>query len=132
MYFFQINDFKYKKKRSSYVGQLTKTIQKIKDSLDSENIAKLKEYNLRLNEIMINMRHVTAKLSNLSVDNSEDILNFCTEQEIRVIEIRKHMPSAVSTENLETLYNFNRVFKSPNQQSVSQNKTSFLFCDLDK
>ena len=95
------NIFKYKKKRSSYVGQLTKTIQKIKDSLDSENIAKLKEYNLRLNEIMINMRHVTAKLSNLSVDNSEDILNFSTEQEIRVIEIRKRMPSAVFKENLE-------------------------------
>ena len=83
---------KYKKKRSGYVGQLTKAINKIEKCFSKNDLSKLKKYDNSLDYIIGKIRYVTTELNKLVVENriaSEELLNFCTEEEVRVINIRK-------------------------------------------
>ena len=89
---------KYKEKCSGYVGQLTKTINKIEKCFSKNNFSKLKKYDTSSDEIIMKICYVTTELNKLVVKDritSEEVLNFCTEQEVRVINIRKTI-SAIS------------------------------------
>ena len=83
---------KYKKKRSVYVGQLTKANNKIEKCFTKNDFSKLKKYDNRLDEIIPKICYVTTELNKSVVTDriaSEEALHFCTEQEVRVIDIRK-------------------------------------------
>ena len=83
---------KYKKKHSGYVGQLTKANNKIEKCFIRNDFSKLKKYDNSLDEIIPKICYVTTELNKLVVTDriaSEEVLNFCTEQEVRVIDIRK-------------------------------------------
>ena len=75
-----------------YVGELTKTINKIDKSLVNNDDSKINNYDNRLEETLSKIHYVTTKLKNLIFKNrkeSEQVLEFCTEQEFRVINIRR-------------------------------------------
>ena len=74
----------YKRKRSGYVAELTKTINKIEKCLVNNNDSKISNYEKRLEETIRKIRNVTTKLNNLVFKNSkesEQMIEFCTEQE---------------------------------------------------
>ena len=85
---------KYKKKRSCYSGQLTKAINKIEKRFNENNLSKWKKYGNSLDDIIGKIRYITTQLNKLVVKEriaSEEVLNFCTELEVRVINIRKYV-----------------------------------------
>ena len=89
---------KYKKKRSGYVGQLTKAINKIEKCFSKNDLSKVKEECNSLDEIIAKNCYVTTELNKLAVKDRialKKVLNFCTEQETRVINKRKTI-SAIS------------------------------------
>ena len=74
----------YKRKRSGYSGELTKTINKIEKCLVNNDDSKISNYERRLEETISEIRNVTTKLNNLVFKNSkesEQMIEFCTEQE---------------------------------------------------
>ena len=52
---------------------------------------KLQKYDFRLDKIISNIHQVTTDLNNITTNTKENelALEFCTEQEFRIIEIRK-------------------------------------------
>ena len=83
---------KYKKKHSGYVGQLTKAINKIEKCFSKNDLSKLKKYDNSLDDIIGKIRYVTTELNKLVVEDriaSEEVLNFCTEQEVKSHKYKK-------------------------------------------
>ena len=58
---------KYKKKRSGYVGQLTKFINKIEKCFSKNHLSKLEKYHNSLDDIIGKTRFVTTELNKLVV-----------------------------------------------------------------
>ena len=95
---------KYKKKHSGYVGQLTKAINKIEKCFSKNDLSKLKKYDNSLDDIG-KIRYVTTELNKLVVEDwiaSEEV--FCTEQEVRVINIRKSISAILLPEITQSLH----------------------------
>ena len=110
---------KYKKKHSGYVGQLTKTINKIEKCFSKNDLSKLKKYDNSLDDIIGKIRYVTTELNKLVVEDriaSEEVLNFCTEQEVPVINIRKSISAILLPE----------MAQSPHQELFSPVKSVVL------
>ena len=83
----------YRNRRSSYVSELTKLMNKIKTCLENKDYSKLGDYDNRLENIITKLRRVTTKLIDLvskDLKKSDEILQFCTKQE-QVVEIRKNI-----------------------------------------
>ena len=96
----------YKNRRSGYVSELTKLIKKIKTSLENKDYSKLGDYDNRLENIITKVRRVTTKLIDLvskDLKKSDEILEFCTKQELRVVEIRKNILPHCSEKQSEIL-----------------------------
>ena len=100
------------------VSALTKIINKITENYDVSNLQK---YELKLENAIQNIRNVSTKLKNL-VDNEREIgniLDFCTQQEFRVIQIKK------SLQNYKTENNsFNLQYLLPTPFKPSSSKSS--------
>ena len=83
----------YRNRRSGYVSELTKLMNKIKTCLENKDYSKLGDYDIRLENIITKLRRVTTKLIDLvskDLKKSDEILQFCTKQE-QVVEIRKNI-----------------------------------------
>ena len=83
----------YRNRRSGYVSELTKLMNKIKTCLENKDYSKLGDYDNRLENIITKLRRVTTKLIDLvskDLKKSDEILQFCTKQE-QVVEIRKNI-----------------------------------------
>ena len=99
----------YKNRRSSYVSKLAKLINKLKTCLENKDYSKLGDYDNRLEDIITKVRRVTTKLMDLLIDllkdlkKSDEILEFCTEQGLRVVEIRKNILPHCSEKQSENL-----------------------------
>ena len=99
----------YKNRRSGYVSKLTKLINKLKTCLENKDYSKLGDYDNRLEDINTKVRRVTTKLIDLLIDllkdlkKSDEISEFCTEQELRVVEIRKNILPHCSEKQSENL-----------------------------
>ena len=81
-------------KCSGYVSELTKLINKIKTCLENKDYSKLGDYGNDLKNIITKVRCVTTKLIDLvskDLKKSDEILELCTKQELRVVEIRKNI-----------------------------------------
>ena len=66
-----------------------------------KQIIKLKNYDNRLDEITGKIHYVTTELNRLVVKDGiawEEVLNFCTEQEVGVINIRKSISAILLPE----------------------------------
>ena len=84
----------YRNRRSGYVSELTKLMNKITTCLENKDYSKLGDYDIRLENIITKLRRVTTKLIDLvskDLKKSDEILQFCTKQELRVVEIRKNI-----------------------------------------
>ena len=84
----------YRNRRSGYVSELTKLMNKINTCLENKDYSKLGDYDNRLENIITKLRRVTTKLIDLvskDLKKSDEILQFCTKQELRVVEIRKNI-----------------------------------------
>ena len=82
----------YKNRRSGYVSELKKLINKINTCLEFKDYSKLGGYDNRLENRITKIRRVTTKLIDLvskDLKKSDEILEFCTKRELRVAEIRK-------------------------------------------
>ena len=99
----------YKNRRSGYISKLTKLINKLKTCLENKDYSKLGDYDNRLEDINTKVRRVTTKLIDLLIDllkdlkKSDEISEFCTEQELRVVEIRKNILPHCSEKQSENL-----------------------------
>ena len=85
-----------KKQRSSHIGQLTKTINKVSDLIDREKPFEEAVKCNDLLEISIKaIRDITTKIIRHETDDkiTEKELNIGTEQEFRLIQIRKLIDS---------------------------------------
>ena len=87
----------YERKRSGYVRELIKAINKIKEYLNKNELSKIDSYNNHLDLIIDKIRRASSKLNELVCSNgvSMEVLQFCTDQELRVIELRKSVYSVV-------------------------------------
>ena len=84
----------YKDRRSRYVSELTKLINKIKTCLANKGFSKLADYDNPFENITNKVHRDTAKLIDLvrkDLKKSDKILEFCTKQELRHGEIRKNI-----------------------------------------
>ena len=82
----------YKNRRSRCVSESTKLNNKIKTCLQNNDYSKLEDYDNRLVKMITKVRRVTTKLIDLiskDLKKSDEILGFYSEQELRVVEIRK-------------------------------------------
>ena len=118
----------YTRKRSGYVSQLTKLINKIKECLKSNKHSKLDNYNDQLDNIIVKIRNVTTKLNALASDNfvSEQVLQFCTEQELRVFEIKKAIQFQIDFPpkiHLSKSSIPKKAFSDPKPKSIERDKT---------
>ena len=86
----------FKKSRSGYVSTLTKVINKLIEHINlNSDIDCTKRYEIKLQNAIKNIRDITAKLHEVVKDEKEihNLLNLSTEQEFRVIQIRKSLNS---------------------------------------
>ena len=89
--------------RSVYVSELTKAINKIKEYLNKNELSKTDRYTNCLDLTIDKIRRVSSKLNELvcNDDVSEEVLQFFTDQELRVIELRKPIFLRKSKESLK-------------------------------
>ena len=98
----------YKHRRSRYVlrsRELTKLSNKITICLANNDYSKLEDYDNRLEKVITKLCRVTTNLIDLvskDLKKSDEILKFCTEQELRVVEIRKNVLPHCSEKQSET------------------------------
>ena len=86
----------YKRKRSGYMSELTKVINKIKEYLNKNQLSKIDSHNNRLDLIIEKICPASSKLNKLVCDDDvSEEFQFCTDQELRVIELRKSIYSVV-------------------------------------
>ena len=81
-------------KCSGYVSELAELINKIKTCLENKDYSKLGDYDNHLENIITKVCCVTTKLIDLvskDLKKSDEILELCTKQELRVVEIRKNI-----------------------------------------
>ena len=81
-----------KKSRSGYVSAMTRVINKLTEHINlNSDVKEIQHYEFKLQNAIQNIRDITTKLHEVIIDEKEreNILNFCTEQKFRVIQIRK-------------------------------------------
>ena len=96
-----------KKQRSSHIGQLTKTINKVTDLIDREkSFEEVVKCNDLLEISIKAIRDITTKIIRHETDDkiTEKELNIGTEQEFRLIQIRKLIDSYCG--NVENVSSF--------------------------
>ena len=113
----------YKRKRSVCVSELTKAINKIKEYLNKNELSRIHSYNNRLDLIIDKSRQVSSSKLNELVCNddvSEEVLHFCTDQELIVIEFRKSIYFVVA-EFKQGLIPHDQTFVIKNSQKAYSN-----------
>ena len=81
-----------KKCRSGYVSALTRVINNLTEHINLiSDVKEIQRYDFKLQNTIQSILDITAKLHEVIIDKKEleNILNFCTEQEFRVIQIHK-------------------------------------------
>ena len=71
---------------------MTRVINKLTEQINlNSDVKEIQRYEFKLQNAIQNIRDITAKLHEVVIDEKEqeNVLNFCTEQEFRVIQIRK-------------------------------------------
>ena len=80
-----------KQYRKGYCSQLTKVINKVNQVIfENQNTEALKVYEYQLDNFLHEIRAITTELHDLETDESEreKIINFCTDQALRVVSIK--------------------------------------------
>ena len=116
----------YRNRRSGYVSELTKLIYKIKTCWEFKDYSKLRGYGNRLENRITKIRRATTKLIDLvskDLKKSDEILEFCTKQELRVAEIRKKNLPHCSEKQWEILPEKNLIETSNLSQKESFSQT---------
>ena len=114
----------FKKSRSGYISTLTKVINKLTEHINLNfDIDCIKRCEIKLENAIKNIRDITAKLHEVVKDENEiqNLLNFCTEQEFRVIQIRKSLNEHTHNVTIRTLENNlkkTKVSKSSNSHKI--------------
>ena len=104
---FNLQIIQLKKQRSSHIRQLTKTINKVSDLIDREkSFEELVKCNDLLEISIKAIRDITTKIIRHETDDkiTEKEINIGTEQEFRLIQIRKLVDSYCS--NVEKVSSF--------------------------
>ena len=71
---------------------MTRVINKLTEQINlNSDVKEIQRYEFKLQNAIQNIRDITAKLHEVVIDEKEqeNVLNFCAEQEFRVIQIRK-------------------------------------------
>ena len=95
-----------KKIRSAYVSASTKVIIKLTEHIHSNSdMDCIKLYEIALQNAIKIIRDITTKLHNVVKDKKEtqNLLNFCTVQEFRVLKIRKSLNKHTHSVTIGTL-----------------------------
>ena len=114
----------FKKNKSGYFSTLTKVINKLRGHVNlNSDIDCIKRYENKLQSAIKNIPDITSKLHEVAKDKNEiqNLLNFCTEQEFRVIQIQKSLNEHIHNVTIEALgNNLNRtkVSKSSNSYKI--------------
>ena len=81
-----------KKSKSGYVSAMTRVINKLTEHINlNSDVKEIQHYEFKLQNTIQNICDIMTKLHEVIIDEKEreNILNFCTEQKFRVIQIRK-------------------------------------------
>ena len=114
----------FKKSRSGYASTLTKVINELTEHINlNSDIDCIKRCEIKLQNAIKNIRDITTKLHEVVKDENEiqNLLNFCTEQEFRVIQIRKSLNEHTHNVTIGTLgnnLNKAKVSKSSNSHKI--------------
>ena len=109
-----------KNQQSAYVSALTKIVNKItRYTTEKSDVSKLQKYELKLENAIQNIHYFSAKLKNLVKNEREieNILDFCTQQEFQVIEIKKSLQNYQIGNNY---LNLQHLLKTPCKPSISK------------
>ena len=109
-----------KNQQSAYVSALTKIVNKItRYTTENSDVSKLQKYELKLENAIQNIHYFSAKLKNLTKNEREieNILDFCTQQEFQVIEIKKSLQNYQIGNNY---LNLQHLLKTPCKPSISK------------
>ena len=121
--------------RKAYIGSLTKGINKITFLLSDENNKNsVIDENKKLDVTVSHIRRITSELKELYTDETKvnKVLEICTEQEFRVIQIRKSINSFL-IENFpkEELISLNSRPSSETSNSIAASVPENLQSSLD-
>ena len=109
-----------KNQQSAYVSALTKIVNKItRYTTGNSDVSKLWKYESKLENAIQNIHYFSAKLKNLVKNEREigNILDFCTQQEFQVIEIKKSLQNYQIGNNY---LNLQHLLKTPCKSSISK------------
>ena len=109
-----------KNQQSAYVSALTKIVNKItRYTTENFDVSKLWKYESKLENAIQNIHYFSAKLKNLVKNEREieNILDFCTQQEFQVIEIKKSLQNYQIGNNY---LNLQHLLKTPCKPSISK------------
>ena len=113
-----------KKSRSGHVSAMTRVINKLREHLNlNSDVKEIQGFERKLQNAIQNICDITAKLHEVVIDKKEleNILNFCNEQEFRVIQICKSINNYThqfTNVNIQKSYSGNRSGRSHTDHSV--------------
>ena len=119
-----------RKSRSGYVSAMTRVINKLTEQINlNSDVKEIQRYEFKLQNAIQNIRDITAKLHEVVIDEKEqeNVLNFCTEQEFRVIQIRKSINNythQLTNVNIQKSNSGNRSRRSHTDHSVHTTRST--------
>ena len=122
----------FKKSRSGYVSTLTELINKLTEHINlNSDIDCIKQYEIKLQNAIKNIRDITTKLHQVVKDKNEiqSLLNFCTEQKLRLIQMKslnEHTLN-VTTGTLGNDLNKTKVSKNSNSHKIHSTHSAHSF-----
>ena len=119
-----------RKSRSGYVSAMTRIINKLTEQINlNSDVKEIQRYEFKLQNAIQNIRDITAKLHEVVIDEKEqeNVLNFCTEQEFRVIQICKSINNythQLTNVNIQKSNSGNRSRRSHTDHSVHTTRST--------
>ena len=119
-----------KRSRSGYVSAMTRVINKLSEQINlNSDIKEIQCYEFKLQNAIQNISDITAKLHEVVIDKKkrENVLNFCTEQEFRIIQIRKSINNythQLTYVNIQKSNSGNRSRRSHTDHSVHTTRST--------
>ena len=109
---------------------MTRVINKLTEQINlNSDVKEIQRYEFKLQNAIQNIRDITAKLHEVVIDEKEqeNVLNFCTEQEFRVIQICKSINNythQLTNVNIQKSNSGNRSRRSHTDHSVHTTRST--------
>ena len=109
---------------------MTRAINKLTEQINlNSDVKEIQRYEFKLQNVIQNILDITAKLHEVVINEKEqeNVLNFCTEQEFRVIQIRKSINNYIhqlTNVNMQKSNSGNRSRRSHTNHSIHTTRSA--------